>query len=85
MDVSSSTVAALLALLEVTEFRTFREVHKVNSFASENLAAGTGDAYGIQQAVQSWTGEVCEQNDDLFAIVTNKHLMSSPIREYIMF
>lgn len=26
---------------------------------AENLAAGTGSGYGIQQAVQSWTNEAC--------------------------
>ena len=26
----------------------------------ENLAAGTGSAYGIAEAVKSWTDEVCE-------------------------
>lgn len=26
---------------------------------AENLAAGTGSGYGIQQAVQSWTNEEC--------------------------
>lgn len=35
---------------------------------AENLAAGTGSGYGIQQAVQSWTNEACLSMMSLRAI-----------------
>ena len=48
-------------------------------FCSENLAAGTGSAYGITSAVTSWTNEVCGFYQFICAFVI-PHMLSPRIQ-----